>query len=139
MASAADFVGAWRLVSQEWRAPDGGLAHPWGASPVGYLLYTPDGYVSAAVMREDHVSAPAPDSGSEEVDALSHVSYCGPYEVRGDRVVHHVRVSSYRSWVGTAQERRYVLADNRLTLISPPRTVARVEYQPVLVWERARP
>ncbi len=44
-------VGAWRLVSYEIRPRDGGtVTYPLGRDARGWILYTPDGYMSAQLM-----------------------------------------------------------------------------------------
>ena len=45
-----DFVGAWRLISVETRREDGEV-HRRGRR-TGYLLYSGDGYMSVAFMKE---------------------------------------------------------------------------------------
>ena len=44
-------VGTWRLVSSEGRSSAGDVSRPYGDGPVGLLLYGPDGYMSATLMR----------------------------------------------------------------------------------------
>ncbi|MEK8044590.1 lipocalin-like domain-containing protein, partial [Burkholderia contaminans] len=44
-------VGAWRLVSYEIRPRDGSaVTYPLGRDARGWILYTPDGYMSAQLM-----------------------------------------------------------------------------------------
>ena len=33
------FVGAWRLLSCEFRAADGQLSYPYGQDLIGYIMY----------------------------------------------------------------------------------------------------
>jgi hypothetical protein len=52
-------IGAWRLVSYQTNtdnAPDG---RPYGAQPLGTLLYTADGYMGAQLFQVDSVKAGA--------------------------------------------------------------------------------
>jgi hypothetical protein len=44
-------VGAWRLVSSEFRLSSGEVIHPYGTDAVGLLIYTEDGQMSAQIMR----------------------------------------------------------------------------------------
>jgi Lipocalin-like domain len=47
-------IGAWKLVSYVEKPIDGSPPfHPMGAPPRGIILYTPDGYMSAQLMRPD--------------------------------------------------------------------------------------
>ena len=44
-------VGAWRLVDAVEEAIDGSpVRRPHGERPIGLILYTPDGYLSAQIM-----------------------------------------------------------------------------------------
>lgn len=47
------FVGTWKLRSFEVKLPDGSVEYPYGKSPVGYLVYSLDGYMSAVIMDKD--------------------------------------------------------------------------------------
>jgi hypothetical protein len=45
-------IGSWKLVSYEARDDDGrGVIYPLGRDANGYIRYTPDGYMSAQIMR----------------------------------------------------------------------------------------
>jgi len=44
-------VGAWRLVSSEFRLSSGEVIHPYGTDAVGLLIYSVDGLMSAQIMR----------------------------------------------------------------------------------------
>ena len=45
-------IGAWTLVSYEERPVDGSPSfYPMSEQPVGIIMYTPDGYMSAQLMK----------------------------------------------------------------------------------------
>ena len=47
-------VGAWALMSFVERDIETGVEnHPFGEHPLGLILYTPDGYVSAQLQRPE--------------------------------------------------------------------------------------
>jgi hypothetical protein len=49
----ANLVGAWTLESYESRSLDGsGVTYPLGPDAQGIIMYTPDGYMSAQLMRQ---------------------------------------------------------------------------------------
>lgn len=139
---ASRLVGTWRLVSMEVREASGGASHPFGRDAVGYLLYSADGYMSGAIMAagrpafaEDGVLG---GSAEERAGAAAtYISYAGRYEVRGDRVAHHVEVSLFPNWVGGTQERFCGFVGDRLALSTGPMVVAGAERRVHLVWERA--
>jgi Lipocalin-like domain len=78
-------VGTWRRVSWENRAADGRVSHPLGEDPIGFILYTEDGYMAVAIMRSGRAPFAADDllAGSSEEKARAaetFVSYVGRYE-----------------------------------------------------------
>jgi len=132
-------IGSWRLVSFELRSPDGSVSHPFGKDASGYLFYNEDGYMSAAFMGADR-ARPDSDDLSEvargvNFDAFN--AYCGRFEVRGDRVVHRVEVSSLPQWTGSEQERVFSFEDGRLVLETVALQIDSGVPVGVLVWERA--
>ena len=134
-------IGTWKLVSWENRSADGQISYPLGQDALGYITYTHDGYMFVAVMRPNRANFVSGDllGGSTEEKAQaaeSHVSYCGRYEYHGDKVIHHVELSSFPNWVGVAQERLAELKVNRLTLSTHPILLEGRQQTAHLVWER---
>jgi hypothetical protein len=131
MATASNLLGAWRLV--EWALVDGDgrlLEHPLGADAAGYIIYTPDGHVSATLMRTDRATA-------EEAGAYGACfAYAGRYEVRDGTVFHTVEVSTVPSLVGFTSSRRIALDGDRLTLSGPDFSAGSERTQRI-VWQRA--
>jgi len=123
-------VGTWRLVSWESRDADGEVSHPFGREPLGYLIYTADGYMSAILTPVDRLPFAAGDilrgTGEEQARAAATcIAYAGPYTVHEGRVLHHVETSLFPNWVGGAQERRYALEGDRLSLSTAPHDLLR--------------
>jgi hypothetical protein len=131
MATASDLLGAWQLV--EWALVDGDgrlLEHPLGADAAGYIIYTPDGHVSATLMRTDRAAA-------EEAGPYGACfAYAGRYEVREGTVFHTVEVSTVPSLVGFTSSRRIVLDGDRLTLSGPDFSAGSERTQRI-TWQRA--
>jgi Lipocalin-like domain len=95
-------VGCWRLVEFGVTAGEGGEPdNPLGTDPLGTILYTPDGYMSAQLARS------GPCEGDQQPDAY-YIAYSGPFDVdeRARTVAHHVEVSVIPSWLGTTQIRQ---------------------------------
>lgn len=53
MSIPARFIGAWELVSFETTAPDGSVSRPWGDDPVGIIIWSASGHVSAQLGPRD--------------------------------------------------------------------------------------
>ena len=130
MDTASSLLGAWQLV--EWALLDGDgrlLEHPLGAGAAGYIIYTPDGHVSATLMRTDGAAA-------EEAGRYGACfAYAGRYEVRQGTVFHTVEVSTVPSLVGFTSSRRIALDGNRLTLSGPDFSAG--DRTQRIVWQRA--
>src|SRR5260370_3198834 len=100
-------VGCWRRVEFSRTAADGGAAeYPLGTSPLGTILYTPDGYMSAQLAR------PGPYADDQQPDAYA-IAYSGPFDVdeQTRTVAHHVQASVIPSWLGTTQIRQEQLPE----------------------------
>ncbi len=77
-----DFIGTWRLVSVETKKEDG-ILHRKGAR-TGYIIYSADGYMSVAFMKEGRVMFASGDirggTLEEKVEALNgYISNRGRY------------------------------------------------------------
>jgi hypothetical protein len=135
------FVGTWRLVLLEMRKPDGQVSYLLGHDAVGYIMYTEDGYVSVAIMSADRPKFANGDirrgTIEEKVAAAdTYISYCGRYEIRDDRIIHHIAVSFFPNWIGVEQERVFEFDGCRLSLSTPPFLVDGVQQTSHLIWER---
>lgn len=134
-------VGAWRLVSYEAHGP-GGVLYPLGEDAAGYIMYTPDGYMSVSMMaagRRNFVDGDMlSGTNDEKIEAAeTYVSYCGRYDYQGDRVVHMVEAAFFPNRVGTEQVRYVELDGDTLTLRTPPMVLGGVSRQGRIVWRRA--
>jgi hypothetical protein len=139
--SADRFVGAWRLLSLEARTSTGDVGYPYGQDAAGYLLYSREGYISVSVMQARRTSFASPDArqapAEEKLAAFdTYSSYSGRYEVRGQKVIHHVEISSFPNWTGKDQERFFAFSGDRLTLTAPPMRIGGVEQNLVAIWQR---
>jgi hypothetical protein len=94
-------AGCWRLVGYHVYTEGGETDRPLGDNPLGTILYTPDGYMSAQLAR------PGPYEDEDEPEAY-YIAYSGPYDVdeQARTVTHHVQVSVIPGWLGTAQIRQ---------------------------------
>jgi hypothetical protein len=137
------FIGAWRLISFEFRKSNGQVSYPFGQDVNGYIFYNPEGYMSVEFMKNGRTNFTSEQlfAGSLEEKALAYdfyFSYCGKYEIRSDRVIHHIEVSLFPNWTGKNQERVYKFDGDRLTLSSPPLPVDGAEQTAHLIWQRVR-
>jgi Lipocalin-like domain len=95
-------IGCWRLAEFAVTGAGGSeIDRPLGDHPLGAILYTPDGYMSAQLAR------PGPYDNDQQPDAY-YIAYSGPFDVdeQSRTVAHQVQVSVIPSWLGTTQVRR---------------------------------
>lgn len=63
-------------------------------------------------------------------------AYAGRYTLAGDKVIHHVEISSLQSFVGMDLVRLIKFQLNRISLVSPPMSINGKTQILELVWER---
>jgi|GEM_PF-1058628 hypothetical protein len=139
-ARSEGVVGAWNLVSFDVDEGKGAEKPRFGPDPVGYLIYSADARM-AAVLAGTHrpeLRSPAGTASSEEqrTQALvSFLAYAGRYEIRGDRVFHHVEVSVFTDLIGKTLERQFKITGDTLTIRTLPPEIWGSSN--LLVWRRA--
>ncbi len=136
-------LGAWRLLTWESIGDDGSVDHPMGTDPEGVVVYTPDGTMMTTLGR----SGRAPITGgdmlagpdAERLAAFgSFIAYTSRFRIDGGDVIHHVEMSLFPNWVGTAQRRHVELsADGRSLVLSSDAFLLRGRMSGQrLTWER---
>ena len=106
-------VGTWNFVVAEVTAPDDKKSFPFGETPKGILIFTPDGDFS-----QNHVASDVPKIASgnrltgtpEEYSAIMRrsLSVFGTYTVDEAKktVTFKIVSSTFPNWEGEAQERK---------------------------------
>ena len=137
---AKDLIGSFELVS--WYAGDGTM--PFGADAVGFLHYGADGMMSADLMRNDRAAIGLEARKLREARRVlvrpwlipfhfevlkgfgryvnasaNYVGYAGTYEVRGNQLIHDVKLSLVPDWVGTKLVREASIDGGLLILKTP--------------------
>jgi hypothetical protein len=133
-------VGAWRLESFVVDASAEAEKPRFGINPVGYLMYTASGKMSAVLMATHRAKLDSPKGATSTPQELTEslanfLSYAGTYEVRGNRVFHHVEVSVFTNLVGTTLEREFTISGDTLTIRTLPPEIWGTSNR--LVWKRA--
>ncbi len=120
-------VGTWELVDYEYRI-DGKKSTPLGLQPTGFLMYTPDGYVSAQMMKRGRPPYKSHDlhTGTEkEMAEAAHgyLAYAGAYKITSFdeatntiTILHTMSVSMNPTWLGQVQKRFARYEDGLLTI-----------------------
>jgi len=142
VVAAGDLVGAWSLQSWSIAYSDrDDFGEPFGDAPQGLLLYTAEGWMSVAVVRNGRCRLPedvSPRSLPPERLAelyRSQFHYCGRYDVRDNVVTHEVLISHSPNFVGSQQQRHVELDGDTLVLSSAER-IGEQERFHTMVWHR---
>lgn len=108
----AQIVGTWDFVVAEVTGPDGKKSFPFGETPKGLLIFTPEGRFSQVHVASD---VPKIASGNrltgtpEEYAAINRrsLSVFGSYTVDEDKktVTFKITSSTFPNWEGEAQTR----------------------------------
>jgi hypothetical protein len=132
-------VGTWKLIGASSTTSAGErIETPYGVGPTGFLTYTADGRVSSVISYGGR--RPLSMGGGkmeEQVEAFkTSLAYAGRYALNGDKVTHHIEVSSIQNYVDRDLIRTIKFEDDRITLITPPTPVNGKVQTVELVWQR---
>jgi hypothetical protein len=114
-------IGTYQLVSWENRAASGQTTHPLGPDAQGLINYSQDGYMFVQIMASHRRPHAVNELFAGDIDeikrsAITHLSYCGRFELQGNEVIHHVQICSFPNWVNTEQRRAFNFNDGQLHL-----------------------
>jgi hypothetical protein len=114
-------VGAWQLAGWLTTYEDGSVTEPLGRGAIGLLVYTADGWMSAAMMAagRPRLSRGNPRTAPESERAAAFdtfFGYCCRWRIVGQTVEHHVTISLNPALVGTVQVRKIQMRGRTLTL-----------------------
>jgi hypothetical protein len=135
-------VGMWKLVSASSTASTGERSEtPYGHSPAGYLTYTGDGRVTALISYGGRKPLSAGGGGlalqEEQAEAFkTFFAYAGRYTLSGDKVTHHIEISSIQNYVGRDLVRSIKFQGDQIILVTPPTPVNGKIQTVELIWQR---
>lgn len=117
-------VGSYRLQVFRDIAEDGEVREPLGPDPVGFILYSPERWMSCVLMAAGRPNFSAGDilagTDEERVAAFATASgYSGRWEIEDGNVVHYLAAATFPNWVGTVQRRPYEIDGDELRLYPP--------------------
>jgi hypothetical protein len=135
-------VGTWKLVSASSTTSTGERSEtPYGPSPVGFLTYTDDGRVTALISYGGRkllsLGRGATAPLEEQAEAfMTFLAYAGRYTLSGDKVTHHIEISSIQNYVNRDLVRNIKFQDDRIVLVTPPTPVNGKIQTVELIWQR---
>jgi len=132
-------VGVWSLVSFQDRDQNGKTFYPLGEDATGFIMFHPEGYMSAQLMQQGRAPYQSGDTlkgTTEEMAEAAHgyLAYAGKYDVDEEErtLTHHMEVSMNPTWLGQQQPRIAVIEGDILTIhngLNPNQK---------LVWKRSK-
>jgi hypothetical protein len=131
-------VGTWKLVSASSKTSTGQRnAPPYGVGPVGFLTYTEEGRVTSLISYGGRKTLAIGAPPEEQAEAYStFLAYAGQYSLSGDKVTHHIEISSIQNYVGKDLVRGLEFQDDQITLVTPA-TLVNGKIQTIeLIWRR---
>jgi hypothetical protein len=132
-------VGTWKLISASSTTSAGDRDEtPYGPSPAGFLSYTADGRVTALISYGGRKSLSFGGGAPEEQAQAfkTFLAYAGRYTFGGDKVTHHIEISSIENYVGKDLVRTVTFHEDRITLVTPPTPMNGKNQTVKLIWQR---
>ena len=136
-AATNELLGAWTLESwslvyEDGRPPE----YPLGIDAQGIIMYTPDGHVSATLMRGGR-PAVAPVSAAERATAYAEsFAYAGRYRLEAGTVYHSIEIATNPALIGMTSTRHIAREGDRLILSGPDFSAGSARTQQI-IWRRA--
>ena len=133
-----ELVGTWELVSASTTNSTGDRSEtPYGPNPTGLLTYTADGRVTAMISHAGRKSLSTLAKPEEQAEAFkTFLAYAGRYTFSGDKVTHHVEISSIQNYVDRDLVRNIKFHGDQITLVTPPTRVSGKIQTVELIWQR---
>jgi len=131
-------LGTWKLASASSTTPKGERNDtPYGLNPVGFLSYSEDGRVTSLISYGERKLLTIASRTEEQAEAFNtFLAYGGQYTLSGDKVTHHIEISSIQNYVGKDLVRNIKFEGDHIVLITPP-TMVNGKIQTVeLTWQR---
>jgi hypothetical protein len=139
MGSRDKLAGTWKLVSASSTTSAGERNEtPYGLNPSGFLTYSDDGRMTALISYGGRKSLSfGGGTQAEQAEAFkTFLAYAGRYTLSGDKVIHHIEISSIQNYVGKDLVRSIKFEGDRITLITPPTPVNGKNQIVELIWQR---
>jgi hypothetical protein len=142
--AASPEVGVWRLASAIGVDEEtGATTNRFGAKPDGYIIFSPDGYMSVVINAEGRQPISGnPEKLVEEQARLfsTMTAHAGKYKISDGRLIHRVDVAHDPKMVGADLLRSlHFVNDNQLESTLPPVTTPDGrKMRVVLLWNRVK-
>ncbi|MFD1770002.1 lipocalin-like domain-containing protein [Sphingobacterium suaedae] len=140
-----ELVGTWKLLSYI-EVPIGGedSLFPMGKTPFGVLMYSPDGFMSVQISKEERLLYQSNDkmmaTQEEMVSSLQgYIAFCGKYKVDNNNAIvnYIIKSSLYPNWKNQVQRRKIDFEGDILYLKSTEPILSNGAYvNSYMTWKR---
>lgn len=134
--TSEDLIGAWHLVDTFTDDPDGNRILHQGPEPMGIIMYTADGHMSAITRWG---TRPFPKDNPSEADKArmfdTYLSYAGRWSLDGNKVIHHTEHALNENWVGMDRPREIEVREDGCLIFRGP--AGDGVSQATIIWRRA--
>tara|TARA_R110002110_G_scaffold85816_2_gene223510 strand:+ start:98897 stop:99325 length:429 start_codon:yes stop_codon:yes gene_type:complete len=133
-----DIIGAWNLVDTYRDDADGSRVKHQGPEPMGIIMYTADGHMSA-ITRWGTRDFPATTDATDADKARmfdTYLNYAGRWSLDGDTVTHHIEHAVNENFVGKDRKRVIDHQGDRMVLKGEGGDGTSTA---TIIWERAKP
>jgi hypothetical protein len=137
--AAKQLAGSWKLTSWTIQIIGGDITEPFGRSPKGRALITPDGYAAFVIAAANR--KPAANDAESAALLKTLMVYTGPITIENDKFTTKVDISWNELFTGHDQVRFFKLEGDKLTIRTAEQTSAVYPGKKVvgtLTWERER-
>jgi hypothetical protein len=141
--TAKNFIGAWELESYTEHSGAEAPLQPFGSKPVGFLIYTEDGIVSAQLMRPHRKQLAAGAWQFNDPEALAelaggYIAYCGRYFIDEQlgQMIHLPLLALVPNLIDQRQYRTFTFDDDKLNLRTVRTESDGKTVEPRLTWRR---
>ncbi|MCB1107000.1 MAG: lipocalin-like domain-containing protein [Chlamydiia bacterium] len=138
----SDLIGVWKLQSFAIQSPDGEEIYPYGKNAKGYLIYTPEGYLSVHIMSSKRPTGGEyqfkKGSNEEKIEAAENYGgYVGTYQLKEDLIIHLAELSGFTRLIGSPERKHVSLSSDQLT-ISYTDTSSEKTLHGKLIWNKVK-
>lgn len=140
----AQLLGTWKLVSiEETIAGKTRTSTLYGAHPVGFIMYQPDGHMCAELSSGEPPAwrDPAKATDAQKIAYYeSFIAYCGTFKLdsKTSTLYHFPTVAWTPSYVGSTQPRPFRLEGDKLIITATKGLPDPKMEKLTLVWQRAK-
>ena len=136
-----NFSGIWNLNEWSVEKPDRKKTYPFSGNVSGYLMYHPNGWMSANLMQNDRINISDDRLKISKINHLlknkteislegdlletiknffmasnGYVSYAGTFNADDSNVYHNIELSLLPQWVGTTLTRKHSFSSKNTLL-----------------------